>query len=246
MNFRHFKRKNARSASEASTVISANLKLVKLAILGATGVGKSSVVKQYVNNTFEDEEDLGMMEVYQKQVNNYKNIKFFMDGFQKIINGESFILEIMDMGHELNNGDTVVAQHLIGADGYMLIFSIFNLDSLTALSDLRSQIRQARKYSSNPFDDGSLQLPMVIVANKIDLSHESLFIDDIRERLQCYCLPFVETSAKTGQGIQEAFDILVEEVEKVKNPAFNHLQMTSNRKRLGYVQNFFKSRCIIL
>lgn len=73
MTFRHFMKKNVRSASEASTVISTNLKVVKLAILGATGVGKTSIVKHYVNNKFDDEEEYGMVEVYQKQV----TIKFY-------------------------------------------------------------------------------------------------------------------------------------------------------------------------
>uniref|UniRef100_A0AC34GG82 Uncharacterized protein n=1 Tax=Panagrolaimus sp. ES5 TaxID=591445 RepID=A0AC34GG82_9BILA len=231
MTFRHFMKKNVRSASEASTVISTNLKVVKLAILGSTGVGKTSIVKYYVNNKFDDEEEYGMVEVYQKQ---------------KVINGESYILEIVDTGHELSESDTTVKQHVIGADGYMLIFSILNIDSLNALSDFRTQIRQARRQSTNFYDDVNLQIPMIIVANKVDLNESEKLLKEMREKIQCFYLPFVQTSAKTGYGIQDAFDVLVEEVERTKNPAVNHLQTTLKQRKLSYVQNFIKNRCIIL
>lgn len=163
-----------------------------------------------------------------------------------MINGESYILEIVDTGHELCESDITVKQHVIGADGYMLVFSILNLDSLNALSDFRAQIRQARRQSTNFYDDINLQTPMIIVANKVDLNESEKLFKEMRDKIQCFYLPYVQTSAFTGYGIQEAFDILVEEVERIKNPTTNQLQTTSKQRKLSYVQNFIKNRCIIL
>ena len=67
----------------------------------------------------------------------------------------------------------------------------------------------------NKVKDNTVGFPFIILANKVDLeeerkiSHEEgkAFADKLK-------IPYFETSAKTGQGLQEAFQCLFESVYK--------------------------------
>ena len=50
---------------------------------------------------------------------------------------------------------------------------------------------------------------MVLVGNKSDLSTRSVDLQQARDMAAYYRLPFIETSAKTRKGVDEAFFTLV-------------------------------------
>lgn len=50
---------------------------------------------------------------------------------------------------------------------------------------------------------------MVLVGNKSDLSTSSVDLQQARDLATYYRIPFIETSAKTRMGVNEAFHILV-------------------------------------
>lgn len=55
---------------------------------------------------------------------------------------------------------------------------------------------------------------MVLVGNKCDLPVRSVYINGAAEVAKNYGIPFVETSAKTRMGVDEAFYSLVREIRK--------------------------------
>ena len=57
-------------------------------------------------------------------------------------------------------------------------------------------------------------VPMVLVGNKCDLPTRSVYINGAYEVAKNYGIPFVETSAKTRMGVDEAFYSLVREIRK--------------------------------
>lgn len=61
-------------------------------------------------------------------------------------------------------------------------------------------------------------VPMVLVGNKIDLPTRAVEGGAAREMAKSYGIPFVDTSAKTRTGVDEAFYTLVREIrnERVK------------------------------
>ncbi|KAE9556188.1 hypothetical protein FO519_000676 [Halicephalobus sp. NKZ332] len=172
-----------------------NLRVVRVALFGARGVGKSAIAKQFVYNEFDPEEELSMVEVYQKQV---------------IVNGEPLILEILDTGQDLNS--PIVDQYFAGSDGYLLVFSIWDMDSLNVVSEARSRIRQARLRGDN-FDD-AFRIPMVLVGNKTDLPDDERLSSKVLEHAETFSVPLITTSAWTGEGIHEAFTTIITEVDK--------------------------------
>ena len=59
-------------------------------------------------------------------------------------------------------------------------------------------------------DDGVLcEVPMVLVANKSDLTFHSVDLQHARDLAAFYQIPFLLTSAKKGEGADEAFYTLV-------------------------------------
>ena len=59
-----------------------------------------------------------------------------------------------------------------------------------------------------------------VVGNKCDLQTRTVRISQAREIARQYGIPFVETSAKTGMGVDEAFYTLVREIRKDVHKSF--------------------------
>ena len=59
-----------------------------------------------------------------------------------------------------------------------------------------------------------LGLFSLVVGNKCDLPTRNVSSESARELAGTYQIPFIETSAKTRQGVDEAFYTLVREIRK--------------------------------
>lgn len=54
----------------------------------------------------------------------------------------------------------------------------------------------------------------IVIGNKIDLTARSVDLRDAQKTADEYGIPFVQTSAKTRQGVEEGFYTLVREIRK--------------------------------
>ena len=61
---------------------------------------------------------------------------------------------------------------------------------------------------------GFFQVPMVLVGNKCDLPTRNVESTSAKEMAKVYQIPFIETSAKTRMGVDDAFYTLVREIRK--------------------------------
>ena len=89
------------------------------------------------------------------------------------------------------------------------IFLVFDISSKLSFDDLQcwiSRVAEAQDPKTFPF---------IIIANKIDLELEGKRVVT-KEKAQAfadkYGLPLFETSAKSGQGVEEAFQTLIQKV----------------------------------
>jgi hypothetical protein len=55
---------------------------------------------------------------------------------------------------------------------------------------------------------------MVLIGNKIDLTSRNVDLKEAQRTADEYGIPFVQTSAKTRQGVEEGFYTLVREIRK--------------------------------
>ncbi|KAI5630775.1 ras family domain-containing protein [Phthorimaea operculella] len=84
------------------------------------------------------------------------------------------------------------------------------------------------------------EVPMVLVGNKCDLQAWAVDMNQAREVARSYGVPFVETSAKTRMGVDDAFYTLVREIRKDKES--RHKKYRKNNK-LGSRHRF---KCTLL
>ena len=78
---------------------------------------------------------------------------------------------------------------------------------------------------------------MVLVGNKCDLPSRTVDTKQAQDLARSYGIPFIETSAKTRQGVDDAFYTLVREIRKHKE------KMSKDGKKK---KKKTKTKCIIM
>ena len=150
----------------------------KIALLGASGVGKTSLVRRFVDSLF-DEKYLTTIGVK-------------VDKKQVKVDGQDVTLMLWDVAGA-EERFSIPTTYVRGAAGYLLVVDGTRPETLTAATDIAEQIRR----ELGP-------LPSVLVLNKHDLVErwqiQSADLDAFRATS-----PIVRTSARTGEGVEDAF-----------------------------------------
>jgi len=171
-----------------------------VSVLGCGGVGKSALTLRFVRDFFVKDWDPTIEDAYRKTVE---------------VDGQLCILEVLDTAGQ-DDFECLRAQWMMDKDGYFLIYSADSLVSLQELQqfyDLHLQINEHKR----PLP------PIIMIANKIDIVEEDPRKRQVsavqgRELAELYNAKYIETSAKNGTGVDEAFKIFVREVRKQKQP----------------------------
>uniref|UniRef100_A0A669DUQ4 GTPase KRas n=3 Tax=Pseudocrenilabrinae TaxID=318546 RepID=A0A669DUQ4_ORENI len=190
---------------------SAGMTEYKLVVVGAGGVGKSALTIQLIQNHFVDEYDPTIEDSYRKQV---------------VIDGETCLLDILDTAGQ-EEYSAMRDQYMRTGEGFLCVFAINNSKSFEDVHLYREQINRVKDSDS---------VPMVLVGNKSDLSTRTVKTQQAQELARSYGVPFVETSAKTRQGVEEAFYSLVREIRRYKETNRSNKKSKKNTQR----------RCMIL
>lgn len=181
----------------------------KLVVVGAGGVGKSALTIQLIQNHFVDEYDPTIEDSYRKQV---------------VIDGETCLLDILDTAGQ-EEYSAMRDQYMRTGEGFLLVFAINNAKSFEDIAMYREQIKRVKDA-----DD----VPMVLVGNKCDLQTRSIDPKEVREVAQNYNIPFVETSAKTRMGVDDAFYTLVREIRRDRINRGRDKRRGRSRKRFWH------------
>jgi hypothetical protein len=149
----------------------------KICLLGATGVGKTSLVNRFVMQMFSDRYLTTVGVVVSKKIVN--------------VAGEEITLMIWDIAGE-EEGHAIRANQVRDASGLILVADICSSASLEAALDIRRR-----------FHDTA---PAVLAVNKVD-RHEDEWALDLKglARFERDGLVPFTTSAKTGKGVEEMF-----------------------------------------
>eukprot|EP01100_Stratorugosa_tubuloviscum_P004229 TRINITY_DN2050_c0_g1_i1.p1 TRINITY_DN2050_c0_g1~~TRINITY_DN2050_c0_g1_i1.p1 ORF type:complete len:208 (+),score=65.86 TRINITY_DN2050_c0_g1_i1:57-680(+) len=153
----------------------------KIAILGNASVGKTSIIKRYVRQSFDT---------------NYKatiGVDFLVKEIQ--INNENIALQIWDtVGTEKFHSISV--SYLRGCDAGILVYSVDDKESFASLENWKNILKQLVEAA-----------PIFIFANKCELDQE---IDkgEAQQWADSNHFDFYETSAKDGDGIEAAFEAI--------------------------------------
>lgn len=156
----------------------------KIAMVGASGVGKTSLVRRYVRGLFDD--------------------KYLTTIGVKV---DEKVVRLADKDVKLVLWDVAGAEgrfsipmsYIRGASGCLLVIDGTRSDTV----DLGMQIREEILGEIGA-------IPFVFVLNKIDLVKEWALDEAVEKQLRTRQVPIVRSSAKTGEGVEEAFRTLTQ------------------------------------
>ncbi len=158
--------------------------LKKVCMVGAAGVGKTSLIRRFVYSTFDDRyiSTLGT-KISKKTVE---------------IGEKRLTMNIWDIiGQE--GYSSLRATYFRGAAGAVAVCDICRPKTL---AELIEQLSTLFKIVG--------PIPLVILSNKADLPEWKIQIQDIEYLADMYSAPYFLTSAKTGEHVDEAFHTLGE------------------------------------
>ena len=158
----------------------------KICMVGLYGVGKTSLVKRFVESIFRDG--------YQTTVGVAISKK------DVVLESGTVSLTIWDIAGE----DELAAfrvSNVKGSSGYLLVADGCRSASLDKAVELHQRIT-----------DAIGPLPFVLVINKVDLCDEWEIQPDALERLASEGWHIINASAKTGDAVEQAFHTLTQDM----------------------------------
>ena len=158
----------------------------KICMLGATGVGKTSLVSRYVLSVFSDKY--------------LTTIGVKVDKKTVPVDGNEVTLLLWDI-YGQDEFQTVRTSYLKGASGYLLV-----ADGTRQLT--LDTARELQKTAEGVVG----RVPFVLVLNKSDLAGEWRLDDKAILKMANEGWTIIKTSAKTGEGVEEAFLTLARKV----------------------------------
>eukprot|EP00743_Colponemidia_sp_Colp-15_P007104 GILK01007665.1.p1 GENE.GILK01007665.1~~GILK01007665.1.p1 ORF type:complete len:298 (+),score=31.86 GILK01007665.1:3-896(+) len=168
----------------------------KVCILGSGAVGKSCVTLRFTRNTFVDDYDATIEDLHSK----------LTEVDEKLVS-----LDILDTAGQ-DDYVALLPQWLRNQDGYIFVYSMTERSTFFHLRFLYDHLMQTTNFESRP--------PLIVIANKLDLQAERTVSEEEGRALAQEFLNavYIETSARTGFNITEAFSQLVREIRKSKEP----------------------------
>ena len=164
----------------------------KLCVFGDSGVGKTSLTRRYVTNTFKDD--------LKKTIGTDITKKALQ------IEGTNISLQIWDFAGE-ERYQTLFPSFVKGAHGGIFMYDVTRENTLSSIENWLSFFKD---------DMDVLSIPIILVGGKIDLENQRVVsMEQAIDRVQIYNLEgFHECSSKTGENIEKIFYIIVKSMMK--------------------------------
>ena len=161
---------------------------IRIITLGETSVGKTSIIKRYIDNIYED----------------YKTgtigIEYFTKDL-KLENEEYHIIFCDTAGQEKFNA--ISSNFIKNAEGILLMYDITNKNSFNKISSWMSNIKENQ----------SENVPIILIGNKCDLEEKrQVSLEEGKKLAEEYNLNFMETSNLSGINVEEAVLTIINQI----------------------------------
>lgn len=166
---------------------------VKVCLVGEGAVGKTCLIRRFIHDEFDDRyiSTLGA-KVSKKEV--------MVDHGA----GVEVDMTIWDIMGEKGFRELLKEAYFHGAQGVLAVCDVTRKDTLY---DLHEWVKAVNKVTGD--------IPIHFLANKADLKDQVSFDEnDLEKAAKKYSAPFIYTSAKSGQNVQQAFQVLAEMIAK--------------------------------
>lgn len=154
----------------------------KICMLGSFAVGKTSLVRRFVESIYSD--------VYQTTV----GVKVDKKNVQ--VNGTDLTLVLWDIYGE-DDYQKMRWTYLRGASGYLLVADGTRKATIDKAFNLEQRVKEEAGV-----------IPFIFVLNKCDLSQDWEVDSALEAQIADKGWSMLRSSAKTGEGVEEAFSLL--------------------------------------
>ncbi len=151
----------------------------KACLLGDGAVGKTSMIGRYVHDVFSDDYLMSVGTKVTKKVMEFDDVQLTM--------------MLWDVLGQKGN-ESLHSAYYKGANGAMLVCDITRSETIDHLVDWRESLFTVTG-----------KVPVVIAVNKSDLKCDDNLLGCLKDEFE----NVLYTSARTGEGVEEAFDVLV-------------------------------------
>ena len=185
--------------------------LFKIITLGDSGVGKTSIIRRYINQKFEE--------------NTMSTIGFLTSTKDMVLkNGTKIKLKLFDTAGQ-ENFQSLAKTYIKNSDAAFFVFS----------HDLRKSFEHITRWleqfkENNTEIDFSKNVPAYLIGNKCDLEHDMTDEEIEKLKIENKFYGYISTSAKDNIGIDKAFENLGEMLYKIYGKRKNKQKIKIERK----------------
>ncbi len=161
---------------------------IKIALLGSTIVGKSSLIYRLLKYNFSYEYNSTIEDIYKHNLS---------------IEGNDYEIEIVDTAGEEDYQNMIDCWIRYG-EGILLVFAINDRKSFESLKEKYNTIIKIKKREN---------CPIILVGYKLDLEDQrKVTYAEAKELADLWNIDYIETSAKTNFNCTEVFKALTQEI----------------------------------
>lgn len=172
-------RTGATSGNDANQSV---IPMYKVIVIGSGGVGKSALTLQFMYDEFVEDYEPTKADSYRKKI---------------MLDGKEAQIDILDTAGQEDYA-AIRDNYFRSGEAFLCVYSILEQESLSATEELREQVLRVKN------DDKTV--PFLLVGNKTDLeSRRTVGQESALELARQWGVPYVETSAKTRQNVDQVF-----------------------------------------
>ncbi len=159
--------------------------ILKVLLVGDSGVGKTNIVTKYIKNEFSENTKATV------------GVEFCFS--KLVIDGKKINAQIWDTAGQ-EKFRSITASFYKGAKGAFIVFDITNKESFNNVD----------KWVSNVTSQADKGAVMILIGNKTDLEDlRKVTLEEAQEKAKFFGMAYMETSAKSGHNLNEAFELLI-------------------------------------
>ena len=164
--------------------------MVKVVIVGDSGVGKTNIMSKYLKNEFhEDSKATVGVEFGSKQFN---------------IQGHQVKAQIWDTAGQ-ERYKAITSAYYKGAKGAFIVYDISRKNTFDSIS----------RWVSDITATADKKITLILIGNKSDLEDQrQVTKEQGEEKAKEFGFAFLETSASSGDNLEKAFSLMINEVYK--------------------------------